>query len=88
MNFYGSVPVKEGASLRAGTRNDLLDTFRHIDVDNSGDLSKDEVMLMAERLGFKITSDELDNAWKDMDTNKDGKVDFNEFYNWYVSYVE
>ena len=60
-----------------------MDKFRSIDVDRSGALDKDEVALMAEQLGFKLTVDELNTAIKEMDLDGDGEVTFDEFVAWW-----
>ena len=81
--FGGPIPKKEQAKLRAATRRDLLDTFRSVDVDQSGALDRSEVSLMAKRLGFELMEEELDIAMTEMDLDHDGNVSFDEFVTWW-----
>jgi calcium-dependent protein kinase len=55
----------------------LLEAFMNFDKDNSGKISKDEliVALKAEKSQEK----EIENFIKAVDKNKDGKIDYNEF---------
>eukprot|EP00941_MAST-03F_sp_MAST-3F-sp1_P003921 g3921.t1 len=62
--------------------------FDDIDEDGSGELDKNEVRLLAEKMGEKMTSflggsKKLDEAFNEMDPNGDGTVTFDEFLEWY-----
>jgi hypothetical protein len=57
--------------------------FRKIDVDKSGDLDCDELVRVAELLGYEPGNGELESAFKDMDTDSDGKVSVDEFASWW-----
>ena len=51
-------------------------TFDKYDVDGSGAIDKDELSKLTTELGRPLTGDELEEALKDLDQNKDGVVDF------------
>jgi hypothetical protein len=60
-------------------------TFDKYDVDGSGAIDKLELSKLSTELGRPLTSDELEEALKDLDINKDGVVDFSEFQRWWFS---
>jgi hypothetical protein len=66
--------------------NDVVKkTFDKYDKDGSGAIDKEELQNLSKELGRPLTSEELDEALKDLDLNKDGVVDFNEFKRWWFS---
>jgi Ca2+-binding EF-hand superfamily protein len=66
-------------------KQEVKKIFMMLDDDNSGDLDKREVNLMMLALGRQITRAELDRGWETIDSNNSGTIDFEEFYEWYVS---
>lgn len=66
------------------TSAELRAVFLEIDVDGSGTLDRDEVAVLARRLGHDLTDKQLDRAMSEMDADGDGTVDFEEFKNWYA----
>ena len=63
--------------------NEAVEMFNSVDVDGGGTLDIDEVRQLGEKLGFEFTGSELDSAWKLMDMDGSGAVDFGEFYKWW-----
>jgi hypothetical protein len=65
----------------------VKEVFAMLDEDDSGFLSEAEFDQAAEKLsadlGFKIGGDELDAAFKEMDTSSDGQVELAEFETWW-----
>ena len=57
----------------------LSGLFEELDVDDSGCISKGELVDGLERLGYDIDSDELDQLISRVDTNKDGSLQLSEF---------
>lgn len=53
--------------------------FRDLDVDASGSVSYDELVLGLGKLGFDLDSDEIEQLVKRMDGNHDGVLDLDEF---------
>lgn len=81
--YGGPVPDKAGAQLRAATYRDVVDVFKAIDVDGSGFLDRTEMGQLSVALGFPLTEKEVDLAFVDMDTSRDGRVTMDEFEAWW-----
>lgn len=61
----------------------LKDAFDGIDKDKSGSLDFAEVVELAKTLGHTVDKATLENMFKSIDTNNDGKLSFEEFLAWY-----
>ena len=59
--------------------------FDKYDADGSGSIDKEELGELIKELGNELTDDELTNALKSLDVNKDGVIDLEEFAWWYFS---
>jgi Ca2+-binding EF-hand superfamily protein len=57
--------------------------FDRIDVDGSGTLDRNEISMLATKMGRGLKAEELDAAMAAMDKDGNGTVDFDEFYSWY-----
>jgi hypothetical protein len=57
--------------------------FNEMDEDGSGELDRDEIKLLARRLGKRLSKSELDAAMAEMDADGSGEVDFDEFVSWW-----
>ena len=66
-------------------RDEIRAIFDEYDTDKSGSLEPQEVSECAAKLGAKMTPEELDAAVKALDANKDGKISFDEFVEWFTS---
>ena len=64
------------------TTAELRTVFLEIDTDGSGLLDRDEVAVLAQRLGQELTDKQLDRAMAKMDTDGSGEIDFEEFKDW------
>ena len=54
--------------------------FRKFDIDESGYITKDELLqVVMSRTGTQLSDDELEDIFKDSDLNSDGKIDYEEF---------
>lgn len=58
--------------------------FEQFDTDNSGFIDTKELAYLTKTLGFVMDSEELKEAFKAMDTSNDGKISFDEFFNWWT----
>jgi hypothetical protein len=63
----------------------LRQLFYEFDDDGSGALDREEIALLTEQLGGRLTEEELDAAMYDMDEDGSGDVDFEEFHEWYAA---
>lgn len=70
-------------SNRSSNENALRQTFNELDVDNSGTLDHQEVVLLADKLGRPMDEETMAKAIKLMDQDGDGVVDFPEFLAWW-----
>lgn len=71
------------------TRDQVLEQkmcFDEVDEDKSGTISKEEMEACLEKEGENFAA-ELEEQWKELDVNGDGKVEFQEFLKFYVKYA-
>ena len=66
----------------------LKKLFNEIDDDGSGLLERDEVRELADNLGVTLSTAELDEAMAEMDEDRSGEVDFEEFVSWFAAAKE
>lgn len=60
----------------------IFDVF---DTDGSGDIDAEEFQNLAYKLGETLTKEEIIEYIKQIDINGNGRVDFDEFFNWWSS---
>jgi len=58
---------------------ELKEAFRVFDTDDSGEIDKKELKRLMKKLGQKLTDSELDAMMREVDTNGDGVISFEEF---------
>ena len=88
-NFDGSNII---AAFQAGQakyaekkQNDVEPAFAKFDKDGSGAIDKEELAALSKELGTELTEQQLNDALIDLDLNKDGVVDLDEFCRWYFT---
>lgn len=84
-SYGGRIPLDDDLIVRLPTLEEAMDVFKEIDVDGSGFLDQQEVKEMGARLGNPLPDDEVAAIFAKMDTNKDGKVQADEFMEWFNS---
>ena len=57
--------------------------FAEFDLDGSGELDREEIAALTEKMGTRFNDEELDEAMQDMDADGSGEVDFEEFQAWF-----
>lgn len=69
--------------LKSFRRVEVQQLFNVVDVDKNGIIDKDEMAHLLQSLGVTLSVEEIDIGFAKLDTDSDGAVDFNEFYQWY-----
>jgi glycerol-3-phosphate dehydrogenase len=78
-NFGGPIPKSQKSSIHT-----IEDLFHSFDVNKSGYIGYDELRLCMKHFGIPFKSEaEALAAFKAIDKNCDGKIDFNEFMRWW-----
>lgn len=82
--------VKEAYAIAQSKYNELKTSkvdplFKKYDADNSGAIDKSELQNLCKDLGVPLDDAQLDEAIADLDINKDGVIDLNEFSKWWFS---
>jgi len=84
LNSYGGrIPSEESLSPRSACFNDIKDLFDACDSDGSGFLDKQEVKDLAARLGRPLDAEELEILFKEINTDKNGRISVEEFSEWW-----
>ncbi|XP_060529665.1 calcium-binding protein E63-1 isoform X2 [Cylas formicarius] len=61
------------------TKNDLSAAFKVFDLDSDGYITKDELRIAMEMIGEEVSEEQLTHVMDLADTDKDGKINFDEF---------
>jgi len=77
-----------GLHVVARIRGDVKTTFKLVDKDGSGYVDQNELSQMLEGMGWKPTEEELNKTMKHIDRDRDGKISFEEFAEWYAQSEE
>eukprot|EP00831_Metopus_contortus_P009669 TRINITY_DN1372_c0_g1_i3.p1 TRINITY_DN1372_c0_g1~~TRINITY_DN1372_c0_g1_i3.p1 ORF type:complete len:437 (-),score=89.71 TRINITY_DN1372_c0_g1_i3:35-1345(-) len=83
------MPAEDIVKIIVESDNKLQETiktvFTKFDKDNSGFIELDEIKSIAKELGLEMTPEEASAYLKDLDTNQDGKISYDEFVQWWLS---
>lgn len=63
---------------------EIRKTFEEIDADGNGVLTEDELKTACENMGLGLSDAEFSALMKGLDKNSDGKIDFQEFADYYA----
>jgi hypothetical protein len=74
--------TRDEAERQKGTGDKLKALFAKYDKNRDGVMSKDELTGILKALDRKLESAEIEVAFKQADSNADGKIDVNEFIGW------
>ncbi|KAL4487907.1 hypothetical protein ABPG72_022767 [Tetrahymena utriculariae] len=64
-------------------RETIKAVFVKFDKDNSGQLDYSELKQVAQELGVQLETNEIQNIFSELDVNKDQKISFEEFWEWW-----
>jgi len=62
----------------------VLKVFEQCDKDDNGQIDRSELYQAVQFLGAGLSEEEANVAFTSIDTNQDGGIDFEEFFNWYI----
>lgn len=65
--------------------DEVKKAFDKFDTDGSGAIEMKELGELSKDLGHPLTKRQLEEAFKDLDLNHDGVIDFEEFARWYFT---
>jgi len=71
-------------NLVGKVKGDVNEVFKHVDKDGSQDVSREELKEVLIELRLPLDNDEVDQLFKDLDVDNDGKIDKHEFTIWYL----
>lgn len=77
--FFSNKPSGNIKNPSKSQMKEYRDIFTLFDKDNSGSITKDELLGVMRSLGQHARVDELQDMLDEMDLNKDGTVSFDEF---------
>jgi len=64
-------------------RTEIKKVFDHIDIDGSGSIDREEVMLLLKQLNLKADETQVEEGFRCLDKDKSGRIEYDEFYDWY-----
>ena len=62
--------------------------YDKIDLDGSGSITSDEIMVLAGRMGKRLEAAALQAAMAELDADESGEVDFAEFAAWWSKWAK
>jgi Ca2+-binding EF-hand superfamily protein len=63
---------------------ELREIFDHYDADHNGFIDAREFGSLCRALDGGFSSVEIETGWMSVDTNKNGRIEFEEFANWWA----
>jgi K+-dependent Na+/Ca+ exchanger-like protein len=79
-----SLKESAGVGIVAVMAGDVHNVFSQVDVDDSGDIDREELAHLFAQLECSISVNELDTIMEELDENKDGKITEDDFVTWYI----
>ncbi|NVJ02905.1 EF-hand domain-containing protein [Myxococcus sp. AM009] len=83
--FQPLAPVHAAVDEFTSSGNEVLDIFQRYDRDRTGTIDRAEFARLLEALGQNISDEELEIAVDIVDTDRTGKISWNEFKAWWNS---
>lgn len=73
-----------GIGIVAVLEGDVNQVFQEVDIDDSGDIDKEELAQLFDKLDIDVTEQEIDMVMNELDNNTNGKITKEDFVAWYV----
>jgi len=67
---------------------DVDTVFEKVDVDGNGEIDKEELAMLFQKLDCELSPSELDHVFETLDVDKNGKICRSEFSSWYCASEE
>jgi Ca2+-binding EF-hand superfamily protein len=79
IDFSEFIEVIAQETKEKHSKDEILSVFRAIDEQGHGYITSDELRQIMNHLGEYLPEEEIEDIISELDTNKDGKIDFDEF---------
>ena len=79
LNFYSMLPSDKKGSVKRRTKEEYLRIFMEFDADNSGSVSKSEIMKMFKACEMQIDEEEAEDLMNEIDADGGGELQQDEF---------
>jgi len=87
-NLKSSWKDTAGVGIVAVVAGDCRHVFRKVDVDDNGEIDREELAQLFAKLDCDIDESQMDMIMEELDANKDGKITEQDFTRWYVTSEE
>jgi len=77
-----------GNGIVAKIAGDVDTVFEKVDVDGNGEIDKEELAMLFQKLDCELSPSELDHVFETLDVDKNGKICRSEFSSWYCASEE
>jgi len=77
-----------GNGIVAKIAGDVDQVFEKVDVDGNGEIDKEELAMLFQKLDCELSPSELDHVFETLDVDNNGKICRSEFSSWYCASEE
>ncbi|KAL7518905.1 hypothetical protein ACHAWX_003712 [Stephanocyclus meneghinianus] len=81
-SYGGRIPQEDAGKVSLPLNQDVISLFEQLDTDGNGFLDIHEIKDMSERLGRPLSDKYLKKVFDEMDRNRNGKIEVDEFIHW------
>lgn len=77
--FIQMMPAASRNERAENAEEEMREAFQIFDADGNGKITSEELRLIMENLGEKLTDEEIDDMVKEADIDGDGEINYEEF---------